>query len=185
MKHASAVPQQPEQCSRIEVVDRCVMSLYKQTPEELKQQCLETNHEEILDFYLVEKVEKEGDSIISTEMIKPTVNVEMKPLPAHLQYQFLDDEKRCPVIVSASLNDAELKGLLAVLKRNKEVIGYSLDDMKGISSAICSHRIYLMENSVPTREHQRRLNPHLQEIVKKEILRLLAANIIYPISDSS
>ena len=73
---------------------------------------------------------------------------------------------------------------MKVLRENKEVNWYSIEDMKGINSALCSHRIFLVENSVPTREHQRRLNPHMQEVVKKEILKLLSADIIYPISDS-
>ena len=78
----------------------------------------------------------------------------------------------------------QIKGLQAVLQKYKDVIGYSIDDMKGINPAVCSHRIYLKERSVPIRESQRRLNPHLQEVVKKEILKLLSADIIYPISDS-
>jgi hypothetical protein len=84
MKHASTIPRQPEQCSRIEVVDRSVLSLHKRTPEELKQQCLERDNEEIMDFYLVEKVEEEGESIISTESMKSAVSIKMKLLPAHL-----------------------------------------------------------------------------------------------------
>ncbi len=40
------------------------------------------------------------------------------------------------------------------------------------------------ENSKPTIEHQRRLNPNMKEVVKKEILKLLDVGIIYPISDS-
>ena len=42
-----------------------------------------------------------------------------------------------------------------------------------------------MENDAkPTIEHQRRLNPNVKEVVKKEIVKLLDAGIIYPISDS-
>ena len=37
----------------------------------------------------------------------------------------------------------------------------------------------------PTVEHQRRLNPIMKEVVKKEIIKWLDAGIIYPISDSS
>ena len=36
----------------------------------------------------------------------------------------------------------------------------------------------------PTREAQRRLNPPMMEVVKKEILKLLDVGVIYPISDS-
>ncbi|CAN6685847.1 unnamed protein product [Malus baccata var. baccata] len=36
----------------------------------------------------------------------------------------------------------------------------------------------------PTREAQRRLNPPMMEVVKKEIIKLLDCGVIYPISDS-
>ena len=34
-------------------------------------------------------------------------------------------------------------------------------------------------------EHQRRLNPPMKEVVKKEIIKWLDAGVIYPIADSS
>ena len=58
-------------------------------------------------------------------------------------------------------------------------------DIKGISPSIVQHRIHLEEEAKPTREAQRRLNPAMKEVVKKEILKLLDNGIIYPISDSS
>ncbi|KAJ8770395.1 hypothetical protein K2173_015009 [Erythroxylum novogranatense] len=45
-------------------------------------------------------------------------------------------------------------------------------------------KILLEEGSKPSKEAQRRLNPPMMEVVKKEILKLLDAGIIYPISDS-
>jgi hypothetical protein len=46
------------------------------------------------------------------------------------------------------------------------------------------HKIHLEENSKPSREPQRRLNPTMQEVVRMEVIKLLDARIIYPISDS-
>jgi hypothetical protein len=46
------------------------------------------------------------------------------------------------------------------------------------------HKIHLEENSKPSRESQRRLNPKMQEVVRTEVIKLLDAGIIYPISDS-
>jgi hypothetical protein len=71
------------------------------------------------------------------------------------------------VIISATLTEDQMGRTLEVLRTYKSVIGYSIDDMKGINSSVCSHRIFLEDNSVSTCEHQRRLNPHLQEVVKK------------------
>jgi hypothetical protein len=46
------------------------------------------------------------------------------------------------------------------------------------------HKIYLKENSNLSREPQRRLNLAMQEVVRAEVIKLLDAGIIYPISDS-
>ncbi|CAA7021689.1 unnamed protein product [Microthlaspi erraticum] len=67
----------------------------------------------------------------------------------------------------------------------RKVIGYTLDDIKRISPDLCIHRIHLEDESKSSIEPQRRLNPNLKEVVKKEILKLLDAGIIYPISDST
>jgi hypothetical protein len=46
------------------------------------------------------------------------------------------------------------------------------------------HKIHLKENAKPSREPQRRLNPAMQEVVRAEVIKLLDAGIIYPISDN-
>ena len=56
--------------------------------------------------------------------------------------------------------------------------------MKGISPSICTHRINLELDVTPAIEGQRRLNPNIIEVVKKEFLKLLDAGMIYPITDS-
>ena len=56
--------------------------------------------------------------------------------------------------------------------------------IKRISPTLCMHKILLEEDTKPTREAQRRLNPIMQEVVKNEVLKLLDVGIIYPISDS-
>ena len=57
-------------------------------------------------------------------------------------------------------------------------------DLKGLDPSLCTHRIFLEDESRPIREAQRRLNPRVCEAVKEEILKWLNAKIIYPISDS-
>jgi hypothetical protein len=74
--------------------------------------------------------------------------------------------------------------LLEILRKYKKAIGWTLDDIKGISPTLCMHKILLEDDTKPTREAQRRLNPIMQEVVKKEVLKLLDVGIIYPISDS-
>ena len=64
------------------------------------------------------------------------------------------------------------------------VIGYTLDDLKGISPTLCYHKINMEPDAKPVVDHQRRLNPKIKEVVRMEILKLLEAGIIYPIVDS-
>ena len=61
---------------------------------------------------------------------------------------------------------------------------YPIVDIKGISPLICTHRIHLEEDVKPSRQPQRRLNPIIKEVVKKEVLKLLDVGVIYPIVDS-
>ena len=78
----------------------------------------------------------------------------------------------------------EEEKLIRVLREYKEAIGWTTADIKGLSPSTCMHRILLEEDCKPSREAQRRLNPPMMEVVKKEILKLLDAGMIYPISDS-
>ena len=109
---------------------------------------------------------------------------ELKPLPDTLKYAYLDEKKIYPIIISANLSEHEEERLLKTLKKHHSAIGYTLDDLKGISPTLCQHKINLEEDAKPVRDHQRRLNPKMKEVVRKEILKLLEAGIIYPIADS-
>jgi len=96
----------------------------------------------------------------------------------------LDDSKSFPVIISASLANDQEEKLLAVLKKHKKTIGWTLADIPGISPSTCMHRINLEDRAKLVRQPQRRLNPVILDVVKKEVTKLLQAGIIYPISDS-
>ena len=109
---------------------------------------------------------------------------ELKPLPDTLKYAYLDEKKIYPVIISANLSEHEEEKLLKTLKKHRAAIGYTLDDLKGISPTLCQHKIKLEKDAKPVVDHQRRLNPKMKEVVRKEILKLLEAGIIYPIADS-
>ena len=111
--------------------------------------------------------------------------LELKPLPNTLEYAFLGEESTLPVIISSSLNDEQKGKLLDVLKEHKGALGWTIADIKGINPVDCMHYIHLDENAKSTREMQRRLNPNMKEVVRTEVLKLLDAGIIYPISDSS
>ncbi|GJV86109.1 putative nucleotidyltransferase, ribonuclease H [Tanacetum coccineum] len=84
----------------------------------------------------------------------------LKELLSHLEYAFLDNNHELPIIISSLLSDQEK------------------------SPSFCTHKILMEENSKPTVQPQRRLNPKVQDVVKTEILKLLGARLIYAISDS-
>ena len=109
----------------------------------------------------------------------------LKELPSHLKYEFLEPEKRKPVIISAALTESEEKKFLEILRKYKEAIAWSIEDLKGISPSICMHKILLNDNAKTSIEHQRRLNLVMKEVVRKEVLKWLNAGFIYVISDSS
>ncbi|RVW61520.1 hypothetical protein CK203_066306 [Vitis vinifera] len=95
-----------------------------------------------------------------------------------------DEDEKCPVVVSSTLTSDQEDSLLGVLRKCKKAIGWQISDLKGISPLVCTHHIYMEEDAKPVRQPQRRLNPHMQEVVRGEVLKLLQAGIIYPISDS-
>ncbi|KAK9756166.1 hypothetical protein RND81_01G078100 [Saponaria officinalis] len=103
--------------------------------------------------------------------IKCAPKIELKPLPVGLKYAFLGENDTLPVIISSLLSDSQEKRLLNVLSEYKEAIGWTLVDIKGISPTLCMHKIYLENDSKPVRENQRRLNPAMMEVVKKEIIK--------------
>ena len=109
----------------------------------------------------------------------------LKELPSHLKYEFIEPEKRKPVIISAALTEVEEQKLLEILRKYKEAIAWSIEDLKGISPSICMHKILLNDNEKTYIEYQRRLNPVMKEVVRKEVLKWLNVGFIYAISDSS
>ena len=116
---------------------------------------------------------------------KPTrPPIELKVLPNGLRYAFFNGDTQTPVIISSHLSDKETAKLLAVLEKHRSVFGCSLEDLKGISPALCTHRIPIDSTCTPSREPQRRLNNTMRDVVKKEVLKLLHAGIIYPVPRS-
>lgn len=122
---------------------------------------------------------------VVVENSKKASVVELKQLPSHLRYVFLDEKEKCPAIISASLSKLEEEKLLRVLRMYKGAMGWSIDDLKGISPTFCMHKILMEDNFKPVVQPQRRLNPAMKEVIRKEVVKLLEAGLIYPISDSS
>jgi hypothetical protein len=107
--------------------------------------------------------------------------VDLKPLPKGLKYEFSGPYKTYPVIVSNELSPEENEELLILFKKHRKVIVYSINDLKGLSPTFCTHHIPMEDQCKPVVNHQRRLTHAMREVVKKEIIKLLDAGIIYPV----
>ncbi|XP_070056731.1 uncharacterized protein [Nicotiana tomentosiformis] len=99
------------------------------------------------------------------------------------EYAFLEPKSTLPVIISSSLLDVQAEQLLHVLMECKTTIGWTIADIKGIRPALFLHKILLEDGHKPSKQNQRRLNPNMKEVVKKEVIKWLDAGIIFPISD--
>ncbi|GJW03515.1 reverse transcriptase domain-containing protein [Tanacetum coccineum] len=57
--------------------------------------------------------------------------VELKDLPPHLEYAFLEDNNKLSVIIAKNLSVDEKTALIKVLKSRKQAIAWKLSDIKG------------------------------------------------------
>nr|GEZ16777.1 reverse transcriptase domain-containing protein [Tanacetum cinerariifolium] len=109
---------------------------------------------------------------------------ELKELPPHLEYAFLEGDDKLPVIIVKDLSVEEKTALIKILKSHKRAIAWKLSDINGINPEFCTHKILLGEDFEPVVQHQRRVNPKIHDVIKQEVIKLLEAGLIYPIFDS-
>ncbi|GJV89897.1 reverse transcriptase domain-containing protein [Tanacetum coccineum] len=131
-----------------------------------------------------EKITINTDYKIKTSLEEPPTDLELKPLPDNLEYVFLEEPSFLPVIISSQLSKEKKNKLISVLKKHKQAFAWKTTDIPGICPSFCKHKIQLLDDKKPVVQKQRRLNPNMQEVVKKEIVKLLDTGIIYPIVDS-
>ncbi|GJW23807.1 hypothetical protein Tco_0034429 [Tanacetum coccineum] len=110
---------------------------------------------------------REELKVVEAKTVKSSIDeppeVELKDLPPHL----------------------EIAALIKVLKSHKRAIAWKLSDIKGVDPEFCTHKILMEEDYEPTVQSQRRVNPKIHDVIKKEVEKLLDAGLIYPISNSS
>jgi len=88
----------------------------------------------------------------------PPSSIELKPLPPSLRYVFLHNNQNTPIIISDKLFEYETQQFITILERYRSAIGNSLEDLRGISPALCTHHIPIDPKFTPSREPQWRLN---------------------------
>ena len=131
--------------------------------------------------------ERNTENLNSEEKVqveeKSSEGLVLKELPKHLKYSFLGEERSKPGIIATNLTAKKEQKVMETL-RNQEAIAWLVEDLKEISPSICMHKILMEDDTKTSIEHQRRLNPIMKEVVKKEVLKWLNAGFIYAISDS-
>ncbi|KAL5562560.1 hypothetical protein UlMin_032307 [Ulmus minor] len=178
-------PNEVEECSTLSLVDSLVSKKFEECcsnsmqlavcdnsnlEDKAEEECawMETKQDIIRQIVQVESLDMSSRKFkLPKSSVEEPPTLELKPLPPHLRYAYLEGQ------------------LLKVLRKFKKAIGWTLADIKGISPSFCMHKILLEDSSKSSIEAQRRLNPIVKEVVKKEIIKWLDVGIIYPISDSS
>ncbi|GKC04578.1 reverse transcriptase domain-containing protein [Tanacetum coccineum] len=127
---------------------------------------------------------KQVDVTITKPSIEEPPELELKDLPSHLEYAFLEGTDKLPVIISKELKDEEKITLLKVLKSHKRAIAWKISDIKGINPCFCTRKILMEDDFKPAVQHQRRVKMKIHEVIKKGVIKLLDARLIYPIFDS-
>nr|GEV51093.1 reverse transcriptase domain-containing protein [Tanacetum cinerariifolium] len=140
------------------------------------------NHKQYMPSY------KKELKVCEAKTVKSSVNeppeVELKDLPPHLEYVFLESNNKLSVIIAKELGDEDKSALIKVLKSHKRAIAWKLSDIQGINPEFYTHKILMEEDYKPAVQHQRRVNLRIHDVIKKEVEKLLDAGLIYPISDS-
>ncbi|GJW17149.1 reverse transcriptase domain-containing protein [Tanacetum coccineum] len=123
---------------------------------------------------------KQVDVTLTKPLIEEPPELELKDLPSHLEYAFLEGTDKLPVIISKELKDEEKAAFLKVLKSHKRAIAWKFFDIKGIDPSFCTHKILMEDEFKQAVQHQRRVNPKIHEVIKKEVIKLLDAGLNLP-----
>ncbi|GJX86627.1 reverse transcriptase domain-containing protein, partial [Tanacetum coccineum] len=112
---------------------------------------------------------KQSEVTEAKSSIEEPPKLELKDLPSHLEFAFLEENDKLPVIIAKGLKNDEKDALLKVLKSHKRVIAWKITDIKGIDPRFCTHKILMEDDYKPTVQSQRRVNPKIYETLKKKL----------------
>ncbi|GJU02428.1 reverse transcriptase domain-containing protein [Tanacetum coccineum] len=102
------------------------------------------------DLKVVEPKKSSVEYATSYEPKDEIPEVELKELPPHLKYAFLEKNNKLPFIISKDLSQEEKTTLINVLKNRKQAIAWKLFDIRGIDPEFCSHKILLEDDYEPS-----------------------------------
>nr|GEV72371.1 reverse transcriptase domain-containing protein [Tanacetum cinerariifolium] len=108
---------------------------------------------------------KQGEVAKEKSSIEEPPKLELKDLPSHLEYAYLEGVDKLPVIIAKDLKVNEKEALLKVLKSHKRAIAWKITDIMGIDPRFCTHRILMEEDYKLAVQSQRQVNPKIHELV--------------------
>ncbi|GJU30379.1 reverse transcriptase domain-containing protein [Tanacetum coccineum] len=110
---------------------------------------------------------------IKTSLKEPSTDLELKPLPDNLEYAFLEEPSFLSVFISSQISKENKNKLISILKKHKQAFAWKTTNIPGICPSFYKHKVQLLEDKKPVVQKQRRLNPNMQEVVKKIMVKLL------------
>nr|GEX81193.1 reverse transcriptase domain-containing protein [Tanacetum cinerariifolium] len=103
------------------------------------------NHEQYMPSFKKELKVCEAKTV-KTSVDEPP-EVELKDLPPHLEYAFLEGENKLPVIIAKKLGDEEKSAPIKVLKSHKRAIAWKLSDIQEVEKLLDAGLIYPISDS--------------------------------------
>ncbi|GKD41235.1 reverse transcriptase domain-containing protein [Tanacetum coccineum] len=165
MKH---VYSNDDTCFSIDVIDDILEEDFNALLDEvmnIKEKTKPKINEEEIPF---ETITFDTDYKIKKSLDEPPTDLELKPLPGHLEYALLEEPYFLPMIISSQFSEQNKNKLIYVLKRHKQAFDWQTTNIHGICPSFCKDKIQLLEDKNPVVQKQRRLNPNMQEVVKKK-----------------
>ncbi|XP_015949476.1 uncharacterized protein LOC107474367 [Arachis duranensis] len=138
-------PSKQEDYMRVDIIESLVEEMleanHHEQQEEEREEDQETMEAQVAEISSEKEVKQDKKEEVPKQ--------DLKPLPIHLKYAFLGIANSFQVIINSSLTEEEEGKLPNVLKAHKDALGWTIDDLKGISFAVCVHKILLEDNSKP------------------------------------
>nr|GEX39763.1 reverse transcriptase domain-containing protein [Tanacetum cinerariifolium] len=120
-----------------------------------------------------------GEVAKAKSSIEEPLELELKDLPSHLKYAYLEGADKLPKIIAKYLKDNEKESLVKVLKSHKRVIAWKITNIKGIDPRFCTHKILMEEDYKPALQSQRRVNPEIHKPIHYASKTMTEAQIHY------
>jgi hypothetical protein len=107
-------------------------------------------------------------------------SIELKPLPLGLKYVFLHNNRETPMIVSDKLSKDKMQKLITALERHKSSIGYSLQDLVGISPSAALTASLSSLTAHLQGSHNRDLTTLCERLLRKRSLNSYTLGLFTP-----